>query len=164
MAQQNFEIGPCRVSVNDVDVGATLGPVQVVVRALWRDRRSDRYGLALVDRVALGTEVRVRLRLGEKVLTNLQHALPQAASGEGYLSLGRLPGLQASSVAQSLRLHPEERSDTGRDVVLHKAVAAGEVELAYGPGQRRAFEVEFVALLDTAREAGDFLARLNQGD
>lgn len=164
MAQQNIELGPCRVAVNDADVGRTLGPVRLTVRTLWRDRRSDRYGSSIVDRVALGTEVRVTLRLAEKVMANLRHALPQAYSGTGYLGLGRSPGFKAASAAESVRLHPEQRSDAGRDVVLHKAAATGEIEVAYGHGRERAFEVEFLALLDSTREAGDFLARLYQED
>ena len=164
MAQQNLELGPCSVTLNDTDLGRTLGPVRVKVRTLWRKLRSDRYGATVVDRVAIGTEVCVTLRLAEKVLANLQGALPQAATGANYLGLGRSPGFKAASVAHSLRLHPEQRSDTGRDVVLHKAVATGEIELAYGPGREAAFEVEFVALLDTTHESGDFLARLYQAD
>ena len=42
MTQQNIEVGPCRVSVNDTDVGRTLGPVRVRVSTRWRDQRSDR--------------------------------------------------------------------------------------------------------------------------
>lgn len=164
MVQQNFELGACRVTVDGTDVGRTLGPVRLRVGTLWRDRRSDRTGAVLVDRVAIGTEVRVVLRLAEKTLANVQRALPQAAEGSGYLSLGRSPGLKASTAAQSLRLHPEERSDTGRDVLLHKAVATGAVEIAYGPGTGRAFEVEFTALLDTGKDDGDWLARLYQAD
>jgi len=164
MVQQNIELGACRVTVNSTDVGRTLGPVRVRVSTVWRDRRSDRYGAALVDRVAIGTELRVTLRLAEKTLVNLQRALPHATTESDYLSLGRAPGFKAAAVAQSLRLHPEERSDDGRDVLLHKAVATGAVAITYGPARDRAFEVEFVALLDTGKDAGDWLARLYQMD
>ena len=164
MTQQNIELGPCRVSVNDTHVGETLGVVRVFVRTLWRERRSDKYGTAIVDRVAIGSEVRVTLRLAEKTLANLQRALPQASAGSGYLSVGRAPGFKAGSVAQSLRLRPEERADTGRDILLHKAVATGAIEIVYGPGRGRAFEVEFVALLDPSKQDGDLLARLYQND
>jgi len=164
MTQQNIELGPCRVRVNDTDVGRTIGPVRVSVGARWREQRSDRYGAAILDRVALGTEVRVTLRLAEKTLANLQRALPQTSAGDGYQSLGRSPGFKAASAAQSLRLSPEERSSTGRDILLHKAVASGAIAVAYGPGRTRSFEVEFIALLDTTREDGDWLARLYQAD
>jgi len=164
MAQQNIELGACRVSMDGTDVGSTLGPVRVSVHTIWRDRRSDRYGATVVDRIAIGAEVRVTLRLAEKTLANLQRALPQAADRTAYLSLGRSPGFKAGSVAASLRLHPEERSDAGRDALLHKAVASGAVELAYAPGVGRTFEVEFVALMDPDKDDGDWLARLYQGD
>lgn len=164
MAQQNIELGPCRVSIDDTDIGATVGAVRVRVNTIWRDRRSDRYGAAVVDRVALGSEIRVTLRLAEKTMQNLQRALPQAGETDDYLSLGRKPGFKGGSVAHSLRLRPEERADTGRDVVLHKAVATGAVELSYGPGQRRTFEVEFLALVDAQKDDGDRLARIYQAD
>lgn len=164
MTQQAIELGPCRVSINDTDIGATIGPVRVNVNTLWRDRRSDRYGASSVDRVALGSEIRVTLRLAEKTLQNLQRALPQATETDNYLAMGRTPGFKAGSAARSLRLHPEERSGAGRDVVLHKAVATGAVELSYGPAQRRAFEVEFLALVDSTKDDGDWLARFYQAD
>jgi len=164
MVQQNIELGPCRITVNDVDVGATLGPVRLTIGAIWRERRSDRYGATVTDRIAVGTQIRVRFRIAEKTRANLETALPQATAETDYVSLGRSPGFKASGAAVSLRLHPEERSDTGRDVLLHKAVATGALELAYGPGTGRAFEVEFVALLDGDREDGDWLARLYQQD
>ena len=164
MVQQNIELGPCRVLVNETDVGPTLGPVRLSVKTVWRERRSDRHGATPVERIALGGEARASLRLAEKTLANLKRALPQATEGTGYLSLGSAPGFKAGSAAVSLRLHPEERSDAARDVVLHKAVAGGAVELDYGPGQGRAFEVEFVALLDPSRADGDRVMRLYQGD
>lgn len=164
MVQQNMELGPCRVSVDDTDVGRTVGPVRLYVNTVWRDRRSDRYGAAIVDRVAIGTEVRATLRLGEKTLENLQRALPHATTETGYLSLGRTAGFKASAAGATLRLHPEERSDTSRDVLLHKAVATGDLAVSYGPGGERTFEVEFVALIDAGQDDGDWLARLYQGD
>lgn len=164
MAQQNLELGPCRVSVNDTDVGSTVGPVRIGVVTHWRDRRSDLYGALIVDRVSLGVEVRVTCRLAEKTLANLQRVLPHVDEQTGYLGLGRSPGFKAGSAAQSLRLSPEERSDGMRDVLLHKAVATGVTEIVYGPGRDRAFDVEFVAMVDPSKDNGDLLARFYQGD
>ena len=164
MVQQNIELGACRVTVNDIDVGPTIGPVRATVNTIWRERRSDRYGETVTDRIAIGTEIRVTLRFGEKTLNTLQTALPQATIQTDHLSLGRSPGFAASTNAAPLRLHPEERADSGRDIVLHKAVALGTIELPYGPGTGRAFEAEFVALLDETRQDGDWLARLYQDD
>lgn len=163
MTPQNIEIGPCRLSINGTDLGPTVGPVQVHVQTRWRDRRSERFGAAVVDRIALGTEVRVTVRLAEKTLANVQRALPTAAAGADSLSLGRAPGFKAGAVAGALRLHPEERADSGRDVLVHKAVAGEALEVEYAPG-RRVFEVEFLALLDPTRGDGDQLAKLYQAD
>jgi len=164
MPEQNLELGPCLITVGGADVGRTVGPARVAIRTIWRDRLSDRHGAAVVDRIAMSAEVRAVFRLSEKTLDNLRRALPSAEAGEGFLSLGRAPGFRAASAAVTLRLHPEERADDGRDVVLHKAVAAGVLELAYGPGAQRTFEVEFTALLDPARSDGDRLARLHQAE
>jgi len=165
MAQQNIELGPCRVTVGGSDVGPTLGPVRVAVRMLWRDRRSDRYGATVTDRVAIGAEVTASFRVAEKIYANMQRALPGALAGDGTLSVGRSPGGKASDAAAALRLHPEERGDNaGRDVVLHKAVATGELAFGYGSGGERAFDVEFIALLDPTQSDGDLLARFHQAD
>ena len=165
MVQQNIELGPCRVTVDGADVGPALGPVRVTIRTLWRDRRSDRYGATVTDRVAVGAEVRATFRVAEKTFENMQRALPGALAGDDTLGVGRSPGGKASDSAGALRLHPEERgADTGRDVVLHKAVATGELAVSYGAGAERAFNVEFVALLDATQTDGDLLACLYQAD
>ena len=95
MAEQNIELGACRVSVNDTDVGRTIGPVRVYVNTIWRDRRSDRYGAAIADRVAIGTQVRVTFRLAEKVMANLQHALPHATAEDKHIFIYRMRHLVA---------------------------------------------------------------------
>lgn len=164
MTQQNIEMGRCRIAANGVDLGETAGPVRATVRTRWRERRSDRFGETVTERIALGTEIKVTLRLAEKTLAALQRALPTALNGTGYLGLGRAPGSKASAAAFELRLHPEERADSGRDVVLHRAVATEATAIEYGPGRSRCFEVEFMALLDPTKGDGEMLARLYQGD
>ncbi len=164
MAQQNIEIGPCTATFGEADLGRTLGPVRLQILPIWRDRRSDRFGAGVVERVLVGGRVRITLRLAEKTLVQLQAALPQAGVEEALLTLGRTPGLKASAAADTLRLHPEERGDDGRDVLIHRAAPEGAVEIAYGPARSRAFEVAFEALIDTSKDNGDLLARLYQQD
>lgn len=161
MPAQNLELGRCRLSLNGVDLGETLKPVTLRVKTIWREVRSERHGTSPVDRIATGCEVRVKAVLSEKTVANLLAALPGALAGTGYAGLGRAPGYRASSAAALLRLRPEERSDDGRDVILHKAVAVGSTEISFERGKLRAVEVEFLALLDPTRTDGDRVARFN---
>ena len=160
MTQQNYEMGRCRVSLDERDLGETSGSVGVSFRTLWRERRSERFGQSVVDRVCVGHEARVKMRLTEKSLENLRSALPSCAQGATELGLGA-PGLRASTMAGTLRLHPEERADSGRDIVMRRAVAEGALELEFGPGGARTFEVEFVGLMDAG--AGE-MARVRTED
>jgi hypothetical protein len=164
MVQQNIEMGRCRVTANGTTLGETEGPVRLKVRTIWRERRSDRFGETVTERVALGTEVRVAMRLAEKTMDALKRALPTALVGTGFLGVGRAPGSRASEAAFELRLHPEERSDQGRDVVLHKAVAAEATAIEFGPGRTRGFDVEFTTLLDASKDDGELVGRLGQAD
>jgi hypothetical protein len=164
MVQQNIEIGRCRVSANGTEIGETQGAVTLKIRTKWRERRSERSGESAVERVAMGTELRVSMRLAEKRMDALQRALPTAFAGSGLLGLGRAPGFKASAAAFELRLHPEERADAGRDVVLHKAAATEVTAIEYGPGRARGFDVEFAALVDPAKADGLLLGQLGSAD
>ncbi len=159
---QNIEMGPCSLTLGQAAIGHTLGPVKLNIEPVWRPRREARYGEAIVDSILLGTRVRVTAVIAEKTLANLQAALPAGTDGTTYLGLGRSPGLRLSTVAQSLTLHPQERTGTDCDITLPAAAATGALEVPFADSEERAFQVEFVGLFDTTEDDGERLAKICQ--
>lgn len=156
----NVEMGACSISLGGVSVGHTMGRTVVRFRPIWRPRREDRYGASITDKIYLGCEVTVTVHISEKTLSNLKLALPHALEGESYLGEGRSPGFKLSAAAQSLTLHPLEQADAGRDIILHRAVAHGPVELPYEEGEERSFLLQFIGLIDASKPDGELIARI----
>ena len=158
----NVEMGACAVSVGGTDVGHTSGPVVLRIEPIWRPRREEKYGESAVDHVYLGSVVTVTARFEEKTLANLLRALPHGLDGGTYLGEGRTPGQRMGSLAAQLTLRPLEAADASRDVILHRAAARGPFQLEFQEGRERSFEVVFVGLVDTDKQDGELIARLNQ--
>ena len=158
----NVEMGACSVEADGVDLGHTAGRTLLRVDPVWRAVRDERFGETPVDSVLLGMRVGVTVRLLEKSYANLQRAMPHAFSATGWLGIGRAPGFRAGDAAVELRLHPLEKDDDADDVVIHRAVATGTIEIPYEEGEERAFEVVFTGYVDLEKPDGENIARLFQ--
>ena len=156
------QAGPVAVKLGDRDIGHTEGGVTFAVRPVLRECRADSTGEAVTDLVHLGTRCEVTMRMAEWVLENLEAAIPSGTDSGTYLSLGRAPGLRLSGSASLMTLHPAElaEEETGYDVVLWKAVAAGAAEVGFSASGDRVFEVTFLALPDVAKDDGELLGRI----
>ena len=153
--------GPVEVFVDDVPVGHTQGPVTVEITPRFREVPDERAGATPVDYVLEGETVRVRLRLAEWTLANLQRVYPSGLGGSSELTFGRAPGFKLSSEAKQLRLHPVcMGSVEDKDVVLWRAAAASVVRVEFGNEGDSVFEVEFVGLPDMTKPDGERLGKI----
>jgi len=75
------------------------------------------------------------------------------------LTLGKNAGERLGGDGAQLVLHPLANlaNDLSEDVVIHKAVVHGEIELGFTNEDERIVEVEFVALVDTTKTDGNWL-------
>ncbi|MHC4253911.1 MAG: hypothetical protein ACYS9X_32760 [Planctomycetota bacterium] len=154
--------GPAEVKVDGVSVGRTSGPVKARFTPLLREETCAYTGASPVDYVVVGTRAEIVMRLADHVLENTLLAMPHAAYGYGYASVGMLPGTRLSASAAAVTVHPLalDAGDTSEDVTLHHAACVGVVELSYAPGEDRLVEARFVGLVDISREDGDLAARI----
>lgn len=159
----NVEAGACSITVGETGVGHTIGRTVVRFQPIWRPRREDQYGAAIVDKIYLGSEATVTACVAEKTLANLKLAVPHGLDGSTWLGVGRTPGFKLSSAAQQVTLHPLDQSGAGKDIILHKAAAHGPIELPYEEGEERSFLVQFVGLVDSTQTDGELLGRINAG-
>ncbi len=154
--------GPAEVKVDGVSVGRTAGPVRARFTPLLREETCAYTGESPVDYVVVGTRAELVMHLADYVLENILLAMPHAAYGYGYASVGMLPGTRLSASAATGTVHPLalDAGDATEDVTLHHAVCVGVAELSYASGEDRLVEARFAGLVDVSRQDGDLAARV----
>jgi len=156
----NVKVGPCSVTFNSVDVGHTIGGIEVVYSPQYKDIKVDKYGESIVEKVQTGEGLMVKCKLAESVYANIQNAIPLGTlAAATRLTIGKEAGARLSSVAHELVLHPLENGagDLSDDIVLYKAVIVNEVTIPYKYDEERVLEVEFFALVDESKSDGAIL-------
>lgn len=158
----NIKIGACSVTFNSVNLGHTKGGVEVTYAPEYADITADQFGNSPVDKALTGELMTVKVPLTETQVANLAVSIPlgtETGATDGRVTVGKDAGARLSAVAHQLVLHPLVNSGTdySDDIVLHKAVVHGEVVLPFMVDEQRVIEVEFVALIDTTKSAGNYL-------
>ena len=158
----NVNIGACSVTFGGTDLGHTKGGVVVTYSPEYADLTVDQYGNTPFDKALVGEVVTVKVPLAETQVSNINKAIPLSTltgSSNGRATVGKEAGARLGTLASELVLHPISNSvsDLSDDVVFHKAVVQGEVEIGYNNEDERVVEVEFVALVDTGKSDGNLL-------
>lgn len=160
----NVKIGACSVKFGAVDLGHTKGGVTVSYKPEYADIVVDQYGNTPVDKSLVGEMLTVKVPLAESQVANIAKAIPLstlAGATEGRATVGQEAGVRLSSKSAQLVLHPlVNGASLADDVVIHKAVVHGELEIGYNNEDERILEIEFVALVDTTKSAGNLLGHL----
>lgn len=154
------KVGVCSVTFNGVDLGHTLGGVEVSYQPTYHDVTVDKYGKTVVDKVLIGEQITAKVPLAEYTIANLKVAAPQgsfAGAANARITLGQVSGGRASSTAAQLVLHPIAEGTRAFDVVFHKAYVANLVKLDHKIDGERIIEADFEALLDETKSAGNYL-------
>jgi hypothetical protein len=158
----NVKIGACSVKFNSIDLGHTKGGVTVNYSPEYAEITVDQHGNTPVDKSLVGEVVTITVPLAESQVANLAKAMPLgtlAGSGDGRVTLGKNAGARLGAQAHQLVLHPlaNASDNLAEDVVIHKAVVHGEVEIGFNNEDERILEVEFIALVDTTKADGNWL-------
>lgn len=154
------KVGVCSVSFNGVDLGHTLGGVEVTYEPSHHDVIVDKYGETIVEKVLTGEKLMAKVPLAEKTIANLKAAMPQgqyAGAANARIHLGKSSGASARSVAAQLVLHPINEGTRAFDIVFHKAYVAGQVTLSHKIDETTVIECEFEALLDESKSDNNYL-------
>ena len=152
--------GPCKVTLDGVDVGHTEEGVEFVLSPHFRERYDERYGATIVDLIHTGDTCEIRMKLTQWELANIKAVYGPALDGTLYAGFGRKPGAKYSSYAKQMVLHPLEEAGADYDVTIWKAVPASPVAIGYNNEGDRVFEVAFIALADTAKADGMVLGKI----
>lgn len=158
-------LGPCRITYGGEDLGSTKDGTTLTYTPEVFEMTADEFGNTPYDAVLIGEVVTVSTNLLMSTFTQLQAAMPAGT----LVTDGADPSRQAltfggatkrlAAIAKELVLHPLELPDEDKsaDVTIWKAIAWGNVELAYNLNGERVVPVEFHALLDPSKPEGEML-------
>ena len=156
----NVRLGVCTVAFNGVDLGHTLGGVEVVYEPTYKDVTVDKYGETVVEKKLIGEKLTAKVPLAEYTIANLKAAMPAgqyAGAANARIHVGKNAGLGMLASAAQLVLHPQDQGTRAYDVVFHKAIVASQITLVHKNDEEKVIEVEFEALLDESKSDNNYL-------
>lgn len=156
----NVKLGVCTVTFNSIDLGHTKGGVELTYEPMYKDVSVDKFGETVVEKKLIGEKLSAKVPLAEYTIANLRVSMPQtefAGAANRRITIGQVAGVSAKDDSAQLVLHPQNEGTRIHDVVFHKAYAASEVVINHKNDEERIIEVEFVALLDETKSAGNYL-------
>lgn len=150
----NIRMGTCTVKFGNpgVDLGYTMGGVEVEVTTTTHETKVDQFGDTLVNEFIMGRQILVRCPLAEVSLDNLVAIMPGATKTIDGTTPTKIKvdvetgvGTSLLSLANKLVLHPIALAggDVSEDLTLPKAATAGAMQFAYKYDEERVFNVEF---------------------
>jgi hypothetical protein len=154
------KVGVCSVVFNGVDLGHTLGGVEVVYEPSHHDVTVDKYGETVVEKVLSGEKLTAKVPLAEYTIANLKNAIPQSqfqGAANARVHLGKSAGGSARAASAQLVLHPIAEGTKAFDIVFHKAYVANQITLSHKVDETRVIECEFEALLDETKSDNNYL-------
>lgn len=156
----NVELGVCDVTIDGVNIGHTLGGVEVTYEPEYHDVTVDQYGNTVVDKRLLGETLMAKVPFAEFTLSNIEKAIPwttRAGAGDKRRLIGSDAGQKGSDQSVELVLHPIDKGTREHDIVLYKAFPHSSVVLNHKNDEQKIIEVEFIALVDESKSEGNYL-------
>ena len=154
------KVGACSITYNGVDLGHTKGGVEVSYEPTYKDVSVDLYGETVVEQYLTGEKLVAKVPLAESTIANLKVAMPNATfagAANARITLGKQAGAKASGDYAQLVLHPVNEGTRAFDIVLHKARVSSQIVLNHKIDEEKIVEVEFMAILDETKSAGNYL-------
>jgi hypothetical protein len=166
VAPQNFELTPCRVTYNSVDLGGTHGNVKVALNYTKAEMKADQYGETVLDRRVSGFNSSVEFVLAEvNDITKWAAAMPNAtivgtAPNRSVVFLSKV-GESDIALSHALNLHPLSQLDASLigDLTFVKAVAESVTEITFGPTEQQGLKVKMNIYPDTSVSPAKFAVR-----
>lgn len=148
----NIKLGTCKVLFDGVDLGLTIGGVELSVETSTHETKVDQFGETTVNEIITGRNITVSVPMAETTLENLAASMPGATlvidgvdANIKRVDVETGIGQSLLTYAKELRLHPIANADGDKseDVVIPKAATAGAMSFAYQLDQERVYNCEF---------------------
>ena len=154
----NFDIGPCRVTFDGVDLGGTLSNVVVNFKYEKAPLKADQHGTSLLDEAISGIEVTVETEVAEvKDKDTLKKVFPNStlvsvAGPPAQKALDFEDQIATRMLANSkvLILHPLQYADANLDYdwYFYKAMPSEESSYTLGPSEQGKMKIVWKVYLD----------------
>jgi len=156
------KLGTCKVTVDGVDLGHTIGGAEVSYAPEYQETKVDDYA-AVAERWLTGEKLSAKVPLAQNTLENLNVAVTHSTlNGSDYLTIGSKAGKRSSENAMRVVLHPIANADNdlSADVTIFKAHVMNEITIPFKNDGEQIIEVEFGALVDEAAGDGALLGMI----
>lgn len=150
----NIKMGTCKLLYNGVDLGFTMGGVEVEVTTTTHETKVDQFGDTVANEYIMGRNIVVRAPLAETTLDNMAAVIPGATlvtdntdpqNPKKKVEVTSGTGISLLERAKELVLHPiaKPANDHSEDLVIPLAATAGGMNFAYKYDEERVFNCEF---------------------
>lgn len=152
MGAENISLGTCSVTYNSVDLGLTIGGVEVEVTTETHETKVDQFGETVVNETIIGRNIMAKVPMAETTLDNLVAIMPGAVKTiDGTdptlikVEVSTAVGTSLFDGAQSLTLHPIANAvgDLSEDLTIPLAATPGGINFAYRLDQERVYVADF---------------------
>lgn len=159
--------GPCRITLDGVDLGHTLGGITFKADRELTKVMADKYGSTPIDYVLNGTECTLEFALAQTGYRQLDPTMPETSSYDGAGSMDRVDlggdaGYSLRADAKQMIIHPLKNAatDFSEDITIYLAVSTGAVELPYKVDEQKVVNCTYTALVSEAYGAGRRLGHI----
>jgi hypothetical protein len=156
----NFDIGPCQVIWNAVDLGGTHDNVKIKFKYDKSFLTADQTGKSKLDAAVSGIECTVATSFLEtRNKTNFANLFPTSllnGTTHKYIQFSDQTGVRQLALAQPLQLHPlvDAASSNDNEWYFYKALPAEDSEYDFGPAVQAKLKITWTILLDLTTTPG----------
>lgn len=154
----NVQLGVCTINFAGVDLGHTIGGVELTYSPQYHETKVDKY-TGMVERFLIGEKFGAKVPLAESTLAAIKVAIPNATLSGSKLQIGSYAAKRLSSKAGLLVLHPiaNAAGDRSADAVIYKAAVTNEIKIAYKNDGEKIYEALFEGFVDESKTDGNML-------
>lgn len=157
---ENIKMGTCKITFDGVDLGLTMGGVEVTVETSTKETKVDQFGDTVANETIMGRNITVSVPLAETTIDNMVSLLPGTTKTidgtdptkvKAEITSGT--GISLLLLAKELVLHPIELpdNDVSEDLTIPLAATAGAMNFAYKYDEERIFNTTFKGYPDRAK-------------
>ena len=157
----NVKLGVCKVYFKGVDLGHTIGGVEVSYAPEYHRTKVDEFA-ADAERGLVGESLKAKVPLAENTLQTIKNAIAHSTDNTDHVTIGSKAGKRTSDKAGLLVLHPVANAagDYSDDVGIYKAHVVNEITIPYKNDGEQIIEAEFEGLVDENRSDGNLLGMI----
>lgn len=129
---RNVKMGTCNISYDGVDLGLTMGGVEVDVTTSTHETKVDQYGDTIANEFIMGRMIAVKVPLAETTLENMEKIMPGATlttdgvKASGTVTVSAVPIADESVTVNGVQMVFKAIADVAADQIKLAADASAQ--------------------------------------